>query len=256
VKRIIEPELLDEMRPGDPRAVASRRDICRLNTCMRHHSIMANALHAHCNGQPFKQILDLGAGDGNFLLGVASRLAHLRAPRSHGREKVDSTDVKLHLAPVVGGYAWRNIAATLLDRHDIVSPRTFAQFASLGWRAESFVQDVLNWSQNCTPTQIIITNLFLHHFPEAALAAILRAIAARAQLFIALEPRRAHWPLFCSSLVWAIGCNEVTRHDAVASVRAGFSGSELSALWPSGSKWRLTEKPAGLFSHLFIAQRT
>ena len=66
----------------------------------------------------------------------------------------------------------------------------------------------------------------------ARLAELLRLISQRAKLFIALEPRRARWPLFCSRLLWAIGCNDVTRHDAVVSVRAGFNGKEISALWP------------------------
>jgi hypothetical protein len=47
----------------------------------------------------------------------------------------------------------------------------------------------------------------------------------------------------------------VTCYDAVVSVRAGFAGHELSTLWPDKSNWRLTEQPAGAFSHLFIAQK-
>jgi hypothetical protein len=62
--------------------------------------------------------------------------------------------------------------------------------------------------------------------------------------------------LFCSRLLWAIGYNDVTRHDAVASVCAGFSGRELSALWPDKQNWRLTEQRTGAFSHLFIARET
>ncbi len=48
-----------------------------------------------------------------------------------------------------------------------------------------------------------------------------------------------------------IGCNRVTRHDAAVSVQAGFTGAELTALWPAG--WRITESAAGLFTHSFIA---
>jgi hypothetical protein len=55
-------------------------------------------------------------------------------------------------------------------------------------------------------------------------------------------------------MLGAIGCNDVTRHDAVASVRAGFRDGQLSALWPAGP-WKLTERGAGLFSHLFVARR-
>lgn len=113
--------------------------------------------------------------------------------------------------------------------------------------------DVFDWPQ--TSATVVVTNLFLHHFEAEQLAALLRLISTRAKLFIALEPRRSRWPLFCSRLLWAIGCNAVTRHDAAVSVHAGFSGRELSALWPAKSKWQLEEKSVGAFSHLFIARK-
>ena len=37
--------------------------------------------------------------------------------------------------------------------------------------------------------------------------------------------------------------------------RAGFVRKEISALWPDKQNWQLTERRAGLFSHLFIAQK-
>jgi hypothetical protein len=52
-----------------------------------------------------------------------------------------------------------------------------------------------------------------------------------------------------------IGCNGVTRHDAKASVRAGFTENELSNMWPAEKGWNLAEHQAGPFSHCFVAQR-
>jgi len=73
---------------------------------------------------------------------------------------------------------------------------------------------------------------------------------------VAVEPRRSAPALTCSRLLWAIGCNTVTRHDAVVSVGAGFAGRELAALWPSATPdhWDLAEESAGLFGHLFVAK--
>ena len=145
------------------------------------------------------------------------------------------------------------MTATLLDLQKSVLPETLAAFAAAGWRAEAVVADVFDWPAG--PVEIVVANLFLHHFDNAHLETLLRRIADRARLFVALEPHRAFWPLFCSRFLGIIGCNIVTRHDAVVSVRAGFSGRELSALWPADGAWQLTEQPAGLFSHLFVAQR-
>ena len=99
----------------------------------------------------------------------------------------------------------------------------------------------------------IVANLFLHHFEREALARLLALAAARAPLFVAFEPRRSRAALYASRLLWMIGCNQVTRHDAVASVRAGFAADELTRLWP-GKGWRCVERAAGAFGHLFVAR--
>jgi SAM-dependent methyltransferase len=232
MKRIVQPELLDSLPPDDPRAVRSRRDLRRVNAWMRHHDIMALALQKSFAGHVHGQITELGAGDGHFLLQVAQKI---KAGQASGLSK--APDAK----------------ATLLDRQSNVSAEILAAFATLGWRPQTLVTDVFDWPQ--ADNDIVIANLFLHHFEDARLAELLNKISRSAKLFIALEPRRARWPLFCSRLLWAIGCNDVTRHDAVVSVRAGFDGKEISTHWPNKNNWQLTEQSAGWFSHLFIARR-
>jgi hypothetical protein len=227
VKRNVQPELLDALPPEDPRAARSRRDLRRINRLMRNHYLMARALEKYRDGSVPGKITELGAGDGTFLLRVAKTI------RPH----------------------WSDVKATLLDLQNNLSSGTLADFAALGWRAEAVVANVFDWPQTMEAGGVAVANLFLHHFEHAKLSELLRLIASRANLFIAVEPQRAAWPLFCSRLLWAIGGNAVTRHDAVVSVRAGFSGGELSALWPDQQNWRLTEQSAGMFSHLFIARK-
>lgn len=227
MKRIVQPEFLDTLPAGDPRAIRSRLDLRRVNGWMGQHAMMAAPLQKALKHQPPGHIIELGAGDGNFLLRVAQKIS----PR------------------------WPAVKVALTDLQENVSAETLAAFAALGWPAEAVVADVFDWLQTFDAGEIVIANLFLHHFEDARLAELFRLISPRAKLFIAAEPRRAPWPLLCSRLLWAIGCNDVTRHDAVVSVRAGFSGEELSALWPDRQHWRLTEHRAGAFSHLFIAQK-
>ncbi len=227
MNRLVKPEWLDELPYDDPDAVRSRRDLCRVNAWMRHPELLADALQNHLNGSSAEHIVELGAGDGNFLLRVAQKLSASR----------------------------RNVSVTLLDRQKIVRPDTLSGFGLLGWQAEAITADVFDWPHTGDAVDVVIANLFLHHFHDTRLAGLFRAIAGRARLLIALEPRRAFWPLFCSRLLWGIGCGPVTRHDAVLSVRAGFDGDELSRLWPATDGWQLIEQPAGPFSHLFIAQK-
>lgn len=225
MKRIVQPELLDSLSPADPRAIRSRRDLRRVNSLMRNQVILAEAIKKTLNRRIPSRITDLGAGDGNFFLGVA-QLIRSRLP---------------------------GVNVTLIDRQNIVSAETLHAFLSLGWRAEVVVADVFTGLQN--PSEGVVTNLFLHHFDETRLTELLRLISLKTKWFIALEPRRGLWPQFWSRMLWAVGCNDVTRHDATVSVRAGFSGKELSALWPDHRNWQLTERRVGLFSHLFIARK-
>ena len=251
MKRLVQPELLDALPPDDPRAIRARHDLRRVNAWMRNHSIMARELQNYLNGRcggrqtgallpgnemssslpeaatPVRQIVDLGAGDGHFLARVAKDISS----------------------------RWPGVNAILLDNQKIVNAHILLSFASFGWQAEAVTANVSDWLPATAGLDVAIANLFLHHFDDGRLAGLFRAIAGRARLFVALEPRRAPWPLFCSRWLWAIGCNSVTRHDAVASVRAGFSGAELTALWPDKKNWHLIERRAGPFSHLFVATK-
>jgi hypothetical protein len=225
--RVVEPEWLDELPADDPRAMRSRRDLRRVNAWMGHAAIMARALAAHGRPQP-RTIVDLGAGDGTFMLRIARRLG------------------------------WRGCRAILVDRQDIVRGETRAGFGAIGWTAETIAADVFDYLAR-TPrpaADVTICNLFLHHFHDDALRRLLALAAPCAPLFVACEPRRGTLARAGSRFLWAIGCNEVSRHDAAVSVRAGFRGAELSAMWPKSQAWELRERAAGLFTHCFVAART
>ena len=101
----------------------------------------------------------------------------------------------------------------------------------------------------------MMANLFLHHFPEANWRGCCARRRSRPGYSSPSSRAARREALLFSRLLWLIGCNQVTRHDAPVSVRAGFAGCELSRLWPAGRGWTLQERPAGWFSHLFIAQR-
>jgi hypothetical protein len=237
MKREVKRELLDELPPGDSRAIWSRRDLRRINACMAQASIMARLLGGAFNDGPPRTITrkiprtiaDLGGGDGTLLLQLAKRMA----PR------------------------WKNMRAILVDRQSILSPRTKAEFNAISWQVESVESDIFDWleSSHPEPIDITVTSLFLHHFNEGPLQTLLEHAAGRTDFFLACEPRRANFHYLAASLLGFIGCNSVTRHDAQVSVRAGVAGQELSALWPAGNAWRLREMEAGLFSHCFLAQR-
>ena len=234
--RSVQPELLDGLAATDPLAERSRRDLQRLHRVMRTRARLVRSLRQLVPPprRPLR-VLELGAGDGSLLLGVAQELA-----------------------PV-----WPAVELTLLDRLALVDGATVAEYARYGWTTRSRVLDVLDWARAATATapdaasrwDVVIANLFLHHFDRTELTLVLGAVAASTDALIACEPRRG-WPaLVGSHLVGVLGANAVTRADAVLSVHAGFRERELTALWPRTAGWSLQEAASGAFSHSFRATR-
>jgi hypothetical protein len=226
VKRIVERELLDELPPDDARAIRSRGDLRRLNWLMRHVAIFRTALTARQEQAP-QVIAEIGSGDGTLMVSLARQL-HFRWPRVH---------------------------VVLVDRQKVVGEETLQSFGKLGWRAEAVTADVFDWLASAKKVDVLLANLFLHHFANETLAVLLRSLAQKTNLFLACETRR-DWPsLAVGRLLGLMGCNSVTRHDALISMKAGFLGNELSALWPKEGGWELHERRATVFTHLFIAGR-
>lgn len=229
MERIVLPELLDALPPQDQSALRSRRDLRRINAWMRHPRIMARLLQKYLVKQDACQIVELGAGDGHFLFSVARRL--------QGQ--------------------WPRAEVTLVDRLDVLDPQTRDQFQRLGWHVHAEIAEASEWMRQSPPnsTGTIVSNLFFHQFQPEQLAELFQLAARSARVVIALEPRRSWLPLLCGRLLWVIGCGPVTCHDGPISIRAGFAGSELSAIWPDKKNWELVERPADPFSHLFVARR-
>lgn len=231
MRRIVEPELLDELPPDDEQAIGSRADLRRLNAIMGHAGMMTRAFQScfPSSGASMRlRVVELGAGDGTLILQLARKWSAL------------------------GVIA----AATLVDRQTVISPETRKEIEALGWSVEVVECDVFVWlKQSPLAADLVLSNLFLHHFEEDKLSVLLFSVAAITKCFIACEPRRARLALYASRLLGVIGCNAITRHDAVISVRAGFIQNELTALWPTQPDWQFAENPAGLFSHCFVAKK-
>ena len=227
--RVLEPELLDELPASDARAIHSRRDLRRINALMGNARVIARFVRGFVRERGMKavSIVEIGAGDGNIGRSVA---------RGLWNEGVGGT-------------------LTLVDR---VAQKVGAVKECEGWEqweVEVLEADVFDWMRGAERADVVIANLFLHHFEDERLRELLGKCAELCDCFVAAEPRRSGLAEWIAGRVRLVGCNEVTLHDAEISVRAGFNGAELSALWPGGEKWTLVERRAGLFTHFFGATR-
>lgn len=225
MNRVVQPEQLDVLPASDPRARAARRDLRRINALMGTSRILAREIG---RGSPLpagSRVIDLGSGDGH---GIARLTARCRWPAG---------------------------VLDLVDRITGPDPEVVKALEAAGWTVRCHRRDVFEFLADPGPgrAELVVTSLFLHHFESTALERLLAGIAAVGGRVVACEPRRSRLALLAARLLGLIGCQAVTRHDAVVSVKAGFRDGELSARWPRGFGPRPREGPAGPFGHRFTA---
>lgn len=103
--------------------------------------------------------------------------------------------------------------------------------------------------------EIVVANLFLHHFEPAALAQLGVRLSAKCRILIASEPARRRRHLAQGALLSALALlSRVTRHDMFISIRAGFLGDELPHALGLGG-WKCESATTFLGAYRLCAQR-
>ena len=87
---------------------------------------------------------------------------------------------------------------------------------------------------------VVVANLILHHFEDEALAKLGDLLRERKRLVI-VEPWRSRIALAEGYSLFPF-VNDVTRHDMIVSIRAGFRRGELPRLLNLGDEWEWKEE--------------
>lgn len=203
VKRVVVPEILDELNAQDDRAVRSRRDLRMVNGFMRGESWIAGELKKM---EGVKRVVDLGAGDGCLAAEIV-------------RQMPDMEVICVDLVP-------RPVA--LDDR--------------IGW----WQGDLFDY-HDYDETTVVVANLFLHHFNSAELKRLGRLICGVQALLVA-EPYRAKLGMVMGRCLFP-WVNDVTRHDMLVSIRAGFVEDELGEILGCDFSW---SEQRGLFGGIRV----
>lgn len=236
--RFMGREILDELDRSDPRARQSRQDLRRLNQIMFHIlGIRSLVRQLHYKLARGLNICELGCGDA--WVGEQVWIHH---------------SFKVHPGS----------ALTLLDMQPSVSPDRLDRLSQVFEEVSICETSLMPWLDSIDPGDkknhfdLVVMNLFLHHFTEPQIQRIFRGLSKISDAVICLEPRRSALGLMGAKATGLIGCNEVTRHDAALSVRAGFTQHELSTLWGHSVevplRWQTFEHSFGPFSHFFHAE--
>lgn len=199
--RVPSQEWLDDDlgTPGEIRK--SFDDLWRINRWLGGVSGCLHLLDRYFarSGSRHARILDVGAGD--------SRLAaHLQSELARRNRSAQIVALDRRLSHLLNGYHSRAIL-----------PRVAADVYHLPFAEQSF--------------DVVICNLFLHHFSEDKAVDLLRrfaVVASEAVLVNDLE--RNLLPYLFIHLPWPFARSRITRHDGAASVRQAYTKNELATL--------------------------
>lgn len=110
--------------------------------------------------------------------------------------------------------------------------------------------------QTLPPSDVLIANLFLHHFQPDQLRTLGSRIPAQTRLILAAEPARRWIHTFSGRLFCSLAeLNHVTRYDMQVSIRAGFRGQELPNQLCLGKDWEVTVQETLFGAYRMIAKR-
>jgi 2-polyprenyl-3-methyl-5-hydroxy-6-metoxy-1,4-benzoquinol methylase len=198
--RVTRDELLDNDL-GTPEEIrASLEDLWRINRRLGGVSSNLKLLErffAKTGPHPVR-VLDVGAGD--------ARLAHRL------REKLAAQKIR---ADIVA-----------LDRR-----RSHLGMCANGNRLPSVAADVFRLPFRNEAFDVVMCNLFFHHFSGQSARDLLRRMAAAAREAVLVNDLERHWlPYLFIRCARPFARSRITRHDGPASVRQAYTRPELEAL--------------------------
>ena len=107
------------------------------------------------------------------------------------------------------------------------------------------------------PADMVIANLFLHHFDSQQLHVIGERLRASCRHLIVNEPARRSLHLYQGKLLNLLGIHPITRHDMAISIRAGFLEQELVCdLGLKRPAWTIHQHCSWLGAYRLIASKT
>ena len=199
--RVPSQEWLDDDL-GTPREIEqSFDDLWRINRWLGGVSGCLHLLDRYFarRGSRQARILDVGSGDSR----VAAHLQTELARRNRGAEFVALDRRLSHLRN--GNHSSGRLLRVVADVSDLPFPK------------ESF--------------EVVICNLFLHHFSEGEAVELLCRLAEIASEAVLINDLERHpLPYFFIRLAWPFARSRITRHDGAASVRQAYTKDELETL--------------------------
>jgi len=201
MRRVPSQEWLDEDLGTSEEIQQSFDDLWRINRWLGGVSGCLRLLDRYFarRGSRRARILEVGSGD--------SRLAaHLQSELARRNRSVEFVALDRRLSHLRNG----NHSAGKL-------PRVAADIFNCPFAEGSF--------------DLVMCNLFLHHFSGDEAVALLRRLAGMASEAVLINDLERHLlPYLFIRVAWPFARSRITRHDGAASVRQAYTKDELAAL--------------------------
>jgi hypothetical protein len=219
LRRLVLPEILDQLPENDPAAAKNRRDMRLLNHLMGNFRWIAREVgRARMKSGPW---IELAAGDGS--LG-----RYLAETHPTWAATCHFTGLDLCSRPPAWPEHWP-------------------------WEQGDLLQ-----SPSLEGARVVIANHILHQFEDEALGALGAKLRHAATHLIINETARRSLHLWQARAAFLLGLNHVSRHDALVSVRAGFRGTELPVLLglpPAEWQWQIHSTTLGAYRFVAVRRR-
>ncbi|MEN3943601.1 hypothetical protein WJU23_20045 [Prosthecobacter sp. SYSU 5D2] len=113
------------------------------------------------------------------------------------------------------------------------------------------------FAQPLPPSQVLIANLFLHHFQPPQLLLLGSRIPAETKVILAAEPARYRIHTLLGRLLCSLAqFHYITRYDMQVSIRAGFRRQELPNLLGIETGWEITVQETVFGGYRMMALRS
>ena len=203
--RATETELLDQADFGPALAAASYRFMEMINACFGGIRVVRRFLAAETAGRAVQapwRVLDIGSGSCDIPLAIS------RWARGRG--------IPLHITCLETARSAVEIAREKLARADDLAVR--------------LLQEDVFIHQPAEPYDVAVASMFFHHFTDAQILALLQRLRGFERRSVLINDLRRSRLASLAARVPLIGAPAGVRHDALLSIRRGFTPGELTAL--------------------------
>jgi 2-polyprenyl-3-methyl-5-hydroxy-6-metoxy-1,4-benzoquinol methylase len=195
-RRSEQTEIIDDLNAPEKELRQNLRELKVVNKYLGGYEVILKALNSLKLRSDGWSVMDLGSGGGDTLRAIAAWMR---------RKKLSGT---------LTGVDWNRVMTNYAVEHS-------AEFPAISYRTADIFDDALK----VVPAQVVLCNLFCHHFPHERLVKLVRRMKKLASHSVVINDLHRHWFAYYSIrlLTGLFSKTYIVKHDAAVSVACAFT---------------------------------